>query len=231
MGIGHELRQARRHAGLSAEQIAEHSKAHAVSFFSQPTSPHNVEIIATAEGDPLRNFPAEADVPVSSAAPADAQVAGAAPRRRSPVPMLALAVCTLLAAFAIGMYPHSGTRAVSDARADGSPGSTSASPPTMPKAESSDDQETRADAPERADRSRCGGWAPTATRASSGDVTGAWSATTRVDSASVDRYQGLRLGYRLNLQQSGNQITGTGFKTAENGWALKAKARTPITLE
>ena len=70
-----------------------------------------------------------------------------------------------------------------------------------------------------------------ATRASSGDVTGAWSATTRVDSASVDRYKGLRLGYRLNLQQSGNQITGTGFKTAENGRALKAKARTPITLE
>jgi cytoskeletal protein RodZ len=70
-----------------------------------------------------------------------------------------------------------------------------------------------------------------AARASSGDLTGAWWATTRVDSASVAHYKGLSLGYQLQLQQSGNRVTGTGFKATENGRAISRRARTPITVE
>ncbi len=87
------------------------------------------------------------------------------------------------------------------------------------------------DAPARAIARDAAHDARPAARAASRDLTGAWNATTRVDSTAVTRYKGLRLGYRLQLQQNGNRVTGTGFKATENGRSLPPRGRTPIALE
>ena len=47
----------------------------------------------------------------------------------------------------------------------------------------------------------------------------------------MSAYQGLQLGYRIELQQSGNRVTGQGVKTQENGRAIQGGGRTPIIVE
>ncbi len=64
----------------------------------------------------------------------------------------------------------------------------------------------------------------------SADVSGVWALDTRIESSSVRDYQGLQLGYRLELQQDGARVTGTGVKTVENGRTLGSTAQTPITF-
>ena len=63
------------------------------------------------------------------------------------------------------------------------------------------------------------------------DVSGAWIFTNSVQSSSVASYQDLQLGFRVQLQQSGDRITGVGQKWTENGRPLGAAARTPIAIE
>jgi hypothetical protein len=53
---------------------------------------------------------------------------------------------------------------------------------------------------------------------------------TRVESSSVRDYEGLQLGYRLELRQSGDRITGQGIKTLENGRPIVEFAQTPIVV-
>jgi hypothetical protein len=61
-------------------------------------------------------------------------------------------------------------------------------------------------------------------------ITGFWTLDTRVETSSVRDFEGLQLGYRLELQLEGNRITGRGIKTVENGKAIAAAGQTPITL-
>ena len=44
-------------------------------------------------------------------------------------------------------------------------------------------------------------------------------------------YEGLHLGYRLQLQQSGGRILGDGVKIVENGRQLGERSRTPIAVQ
>jgi hypothetical protein len=70
-----------------------------------------------------------------------------------------------------------------------------------------------------------------ARNAASVRVAGSWDLATNVESASYKAYHGLRLGYRVRLEQQGNRITGIGHKWTENGRELGPQARTPIRLE
>ncbi|HEX7182861.1 MAG TPA: PBP1A family penicillin-binding protein [Thermoanaerobaculia bacterium] len=62
------------------------------------------------------------------------------------------------------------------------------------------------------------------------DLSGWWEMTNRIQSTNYAQYKGLRLGYRVNLEQEGNRITGRGQKWTEDGRTLPSSARTPITV-
>ena len=62
------------------------------------------------------------------------------------------------------------------------------------------------------------------------DLSGWWELTNRIETTSYPAYQGLRLGYRLQLEQDGDRITGRGQKWSEDGRTLGAAGRTPITV-
>jgi cytoskeletal protein RodZ len=66
---------------------------------------------------------------------------------------------------------------------------------------------------------------------SSDGISGQWWLTTRVDSSAYKLYEGLTLGYALQLEQRGNRITGSGHKVSENGRTLRPDSRTPIAVE
>ena len=63
------------------------------------------------------------------------------------------------------------------------------------------------------------------------DVSGVWNLNTRIESSSYRDYEGLQLGYHLELQQDGSRVTGTGVKTVENGRRLGSTAQTPILIQ
>jgi hypothetical protein len=62
------------------------------------------------------------------------------------------------------------------------------------------------------------------------DVQGTWELSNEIDSASYAPYRGLRLGYRLQLQQAGRRISGQGEKWTENGRQIPPANRTPISV-
>jgi cytoskeletal protein RodZ len=62
------------------------------------------------------------------------------------------------------------------------------------------------------------------------DISGDWTLATFVESSSVRDYEGLQLGYQLNLQQNGSRISGEGMKTLENGREIAQFAQTPIIV-
>jgi hypothetical protein len=64
-----------------------------------------------------------------------------------------------------------------------------------------------------------------------GAVGGFWTMDTRVETSSVRDYEGLQLGYRLELQQDGGRVTGRGIKTIENGKSIGTAAQTPIAID
>ena len=64
----------------------------------------------------------------------------------------------------------------------------------------------------------------------SASLSGTWHLDTRIESSSYPDYEGLALGYRLELQQDGARVTGTGVKTLENGRTLGSAAQTLITV-
>jgi hypothetical protein len=53
----------------------------------------------------------------------------------------------------------------------------------------------------------------------------------QVASTSYNRFKDLKLGYRLQLEQSGNRVTGYGLKWMENGREIASNGRTPIMIE
>jgi cytoskeletal protein RodZ len=68
------------------------------------------------------------------------------------------------------------------------------------------------------------------TPGSSPDVTGSWRLATQVESSSLARFEGLKLGYEMELEQEGDRVTGTGKKVTENGNGIGPKAQTPVTV-
>lgn len=67
--------------------------------------------------------------------------------------------------------------------------------------------------------------------ADGGDVSGRWTVATRVESSTLERFEGLRLGYELELQQDGTRVTGSGYKVTENGTRIRRGGRTPIEVQ
>ena len=68
------------------------------------------------------------------------------------------------------------------------------------------------------------------TPASTTNLSGSWTLDTRVESSSVRDFEGLHLGYRLELHQSGDRVTGEGVKLRENGKQIVDYAQTPIVV-
>ena len=64
----------------------------------------------------------------------------------------------------------------------------------------------------------------------SADLSGWWELTNRIDETNYAQYKGLRLGYRVQLEQEGNRITGRGQKWTEDGRTIGASGRTPLTV-
>jgi penicillin-binding protein 1A len=62
------------------------------------------------------------------------------------------------------------------------------------------------------------------------DLSGWWELTNTIQSTNYAEYQGLRLGYRLQLEQDGDRITGRGQKWSEDGRPVPAAGRTPLTV-
>ena len=83
------------------------------------------------------------------------------------------------------------------------------------RAEREEDAEDEADAEEAAPESDLSGW---------------WEMTNTIQSTNYAAYKGLRLGYRVKLEQEGGRIMGRGQKWTENGRNLPSSARTPITV-
>jgi penicillin-binding protein 1A len=66
--------------------------------------------------------------------------------------------------------------------------------------------------------------------APSDDLSGWWELSNQIQETNYDAYRGLRLGYRLHLEQDGNRITGRGQKWSEDGRTVPAGGRTPLTV-
>lgn len=62
------------------------------------------------------------------------------------------------------------------------------------------------------------------------DLTGQWEMTNHVVAANYAPYRGLRLGYRISLQQRGSIVTGQGQKVSENDREIGMGARVPINV-
>ena len=177
------------------------------------------------------------DLPLMS--PDAARAYSAASRSRSRRPWAPFAVIGgALAAFASGAYLFAtypawlGTNErsqVSVSRSDDSGGSPEARPNERKVERATPPDETEA-APPKAQVPAPAAvvTTPAPDEPHSPSLSGEWSMNTRVVSSVVARYEGLRLGYRLRLEQVGNSVTGTGYKLSENDRAIVTK--TPITL-
>ncbi len=62
------------------------------------------------------------------------------------------------------------------------------------------------------------------------DLSGWWELTNTIAATNYAAYRGLRLTYRLQLEQDGNHLTGRGQKWAEEGAPVSAAARSPISV-
>ncbi len=63
------------------------------------------------------------------------------------------------------------------------------------------------------------------------DLSGSWALTTQIRSTAVQGFQGMRLGYQLELEQHGGRIVGRGRKLFENGRPIVGPARTLIEVD
>jgi penicillin-binding protein 1A len=67
-------------------------------------------------------------------------------------------------------------------------------------------------------------------KAAASDLSGWWELTNTIASTNYAAYRGLRLTYRLQLEQDGDRLTGRGQKWAEEGAPVSAAARSPISV-
>jgi len=98
-----------------------------------------------------------------------------------------------------------------------------------PQIQDQDDEAPDEVAPPRPDRrgppdeSEGRDWAP-----AEDDLSGWWELTNTIESTNYEQYRGLRLGYRLQLEQDGDRIIGRGQKWTEDGRPVSPGARSPI---
>lgn len=71
---------------------------------------------------------------------------------------------------------------------------------------------------------------PEPTRSATPGLSGEWQLTNTIDSTSYPAYEGLRVGYRIYINQTGKEFTGEGEKVSENDKALQGAERTPIHI-
>ena len=64
-----------------------------------------------------------------------------------------------------------------------------------------------------------------------GELTGSWMLTSHVEHSNKDVFKDLTLGFRLQLDQTGDRIRGQGLKWIENGRRVASRARTPIAID
>lgn len=62
------------------------------------------------------------------------------------------------------------------------------------------------------------------------DLSGWWELTNTIAATNYAAYRGLRLTYRLQIEQDGDRLTGRGQKWAEEGAPVSAAARSPISV-
>ena len=62
------------------------------------------------------------------------------------------------------------------------------------------------------------------------DLSGEWRVINTVEKTAYESYDNLRIGFRLKIDQRGNEFTAKGEKFSENGRTLPADSRTPINV-
>jgi penicillin-binding protein 1A len=67
-------------------------------------------------------------------------------------------------------------------------------------------------------------------KAAGQDLSGWWELTNTIAATNYPAYRGLRLTYRLQIEQDGDRLTGRGQKWAEDGAPVSAAARSPISV-
>ena len=60
------------------------------------------------------------------------------------------------------------------------------------------------------------------------DLAGEWKVINTVEKTAYNSYNNMKVGFRLNIKQSGKDFTATGVKFSENGRNLPQNSRTPI---
>ena len=73
--------------------------------------------------------------------------------------------------------------------------------------------------------------APAPATAAPPDLSGRWLVTNVVDATTHSRFAGLRIGFRIEIEQHGDAITGRGEKHAVDGRPVPRRQRTPIAFE
>jgi transcriptional regulator with XRE-family HTH domain len=64
-----------------------------------------------------------------------------------------------------------------------------------------------------------------------GNVSGSWTFSTEVQSASDEQFRGMQLEYRLVLSQQSGRVTGTGHRITERGEPVAPAGRTSISVD
>jgi hypothetical protein len=62
------------------------------------------------------------------------------------------------------------------------------------------------------------------------NLAGVWEMLNEVEASDYRPFRGLRLGYVIALRQSGQKVSGEGYKVAENGRLVPRSRRTPLLL-
>jgi transcriptional regulator with XRE-family HTH domain len=248
--VGTQLRQARERAGLSAEQIAERTKvqlyriealehdnfeclpdgiyldgivrayAHQVAIDPDPLIEQvrrdRAQVASAWQVGPgdLNAFPLERQIrQITSEVPAAAAVP-ARGHHRFTLPLL-----LLIAAAGWSAYFLQSTHRIERVTR---PGAVAFAPePATPKVIVPDTSSTNVPPHET-----------TSVPASDIiNVAGSWTLATYVESSSYARFEGLHLGYEIQLEQDGDHVTGTGRKVTQNGDGIGARAQTPISVD
>ena len=95
-------------------------------------------------------------------------------------------------------------------------GNTSQVSPASPEAKPTKTAPVRSDPP------------TTPTPAKGPNLTGEWNLVNTIEETSYPQYANLRLGYRINISQTGTEFTADGEKLSENGKPMEESERTPI---
>lgn len=63
------------------------------------------------------------------------------------------------------------------------------------------------------------------------DLTGEWRVINTVEKTAYKSFDNMQVGFRLRINQNGNEFTASGVKFSENGQTLPAAQRTPIRVQ